>query len=426
MKKIFASLFSVIIGLFVFVTPALAVDPPNWDVSETYVWDVFSTYFHDIVLTQDPSGVVTGTAGYPAGQPPYTLAGQTTEKVTGLVSGNDISFTVTYDGPYAPGSIFNMIGTIDLTGHISGTSPWVWQFTGPKATYLYVTTKDASLVTSTGATINGINGPVNASNTSFWWGTSAPGSTIVPSNDPSFAVPSDWSNDSGLGSANAGDPISEPLSGLVPNTTYYFVAWSLIDGVWYPGKVLDFTTAAPLLPSVTTVAATNITSMGATVNGTNGPVDADDTSFWWGISPITDPLVAAADATSQFPATEWKHDLGLGDELAGISFSSDLTVLTPNKAYYFVAWSHVGGIWYPGEVLSFKTLSPIELLMTKDQCKNGGWMTFDKPFKNQGACVSYVNHTDENGQDGSHAKQVKEEVLELIQPLLGKQNGKKN
>jgi hypothetical protein len=27
---------------------------------------------------------------------------------------------------------------------------------------------------------------------------------------------------------------------------------------------------------------------------------------------------------------------------------------------------------------------------TKDDCKNGGWQTFDPPFKNQGDCVSYV------------------------------------
>jgi hypothetical protein len=30
---------------------------------------------------------------------------------------------------------------------------------------------------------------------------------------------------------------------------------------------------------------------------------------------------------------------------------------------------------------------------TKDSCKNGGWQTFNAPtFKNQGQCVSYVNH----------------------------------
>jgi len=29
---------------------------------------------------------------------------------------------------------------------------------------------------------------------------------------------------------------------------------------------------------------------------------------------------------------------------------------------------------------------------SKDQCKNGGWMTFTNPaFKNQGQCIKYVN-----------------------------------
>lgn len=32
---------------------------------------------------------------------------------------------------------------------------------------------------------------------------------------------------------------------------------------------------------------------------------------------------------------------------------------------------------------------------TKDDCKNGGWMTFNDPaFKNQGDCISYVNQRD--------------------------------
>ncbi len=36
-------------------------------------------------------------------------------------------------------------------------------------------------------------------------------------------------------------------------------------------------------------------------------------------------------------------------------------------------------------------LSPV----SKDECKKGGWMSFNSPsFKNQGQCVSYVNHLD--------------------------------
>jgi hypothetical protein len=42
---------------------------------------------------------------------------------------------------------------------------------------------------------------------------------------------------------------------------------------------------------------------------------------------------------------------------------------------------------------------------SKEQCKNGGWMQFTNPsFRNQGECVSFVNHHDGKGQDDSHAK----------------------
>lgn len=40
----------------------------------------------------------------------------------------------------------------------------------------------------------------------------------------------------------------------------------------------------------------------------------------------------------------------------------------------------------------------------KDQCKDGGWMSFTEPaFKNQGQCVAYVNHHDGNGADDANA-----------------------
>ena len=42
---------------------------------------------------------------------------------------------------------------------------------------------------------------------------------------------------------------------------------------------------------------------------------------------------------------------------------------------------------------------------TKADCKNGGWMEFTEPtFKNQGQCVSYVNHNDGLGQDDLRAR----------------------
>jgi len=42
------------------------------------------------------------------------------------------------------------------------------------------------------------------------------------------------------------------------------------------------------------------------------------------------------------------------------------------------------------------TLTYTRLPVTKDDCKNGGWMNLrtanGEPFRNQGQCVSYVNH----------------------------------
>jgi hypothetical protein len=37
---------------------------------------------------------------------------------------------------------------------------------------------------------------------------------------------------------------------------------------------------------------------------------------------------------------------------------------------------------------------------TKDDCKNGGWQTFDPPFKNQGDCVSFVATKGKNQPSG--------------------------
>jgi hypothetical protein len=40
---------------------------------------------------------------------------------------------------------------------------------------------------------------------------------------------------------------------------------------------------------------------------------------------------------------------------------------------------------------------------SKDQCKHGGWQTFNNPsFKNQGQCVAYVNHHNGKGKDDTH------------------------
>jgi hypothetical protein len=42
---------------------------------------------------------------------------------------------------------------------------------------------------------------------------------------------------------------------------------------------------------------------------------------------------------------------------------------------------------------------------SKDQCKKGGWQTFNNPtFKNQGQCVSFVNHANHAAEKAEEAK----------------------
>lgn len=127
-------LIPVLALAFAIVAPTASAAGTDWNIKGTYVWDVFGTYFHDITIdVQNPDGTFSGFGGYPTLASPYNQPGQTTETVTGVVDGSNISFTVTYGGPYATGSVFNMTGTIDANGHISGTSPWAWQLMGKVA-----------------------------------------------------------------------------------------------------------------------------------------------------------------------------------------------------------------------------------------------------------------------------------------------------
>ncbi|MDB5225503.1 MAG: exported protein of unknown function [Candidatus Adlerbacteria bacterium] len=218
-----------------------------------------------------------------------------------------------------------------------------------------VTTNAASGVTATDATLNATNNSVAAGNTSFWWGTTNAG-PFTQAADPSGQLPSGWAyHPTGLGAAAPAATFSHSLSGLASGTTYYFVAWSQVGGVWYPGSVLSFSiTGETAVPSATTNAANPVGINGATLNGANGPIAASNTSFWWGASSAG-PMTAAVDPSGQLPSGWSYHPTGVGAAPAGGSFSHALSGLAASTQYHFVAWAQVAGTWYPGSVLSFTT-----------------------------------------------------------------------
>lgn len=94
----------------------------TWDVTGNYVTRfVFGgNYDHDMVLSQDGLGNVTGNGGYPAGGV-HTYAWTID---SGLVSGNNISFTAHYTASadaVMPLTTMHVIGTIADDGTMSGT-----------------------------------------------------------------------------------------------------------------------------------------------------------------------------------------------------------------------------------------------------------------------------------------------------------------
>jgi hypothetical protein len=104
------------------------------NVVGTYTWLVLGTYSHDLVIdVQNPDGTFSGYGGYPSGSSPYTSEGQTTETITGFVTGNQVTFTTTYAGPYNPGYTATAVGTIAPDGSMSGIVPWEWHTTSGAA-----------------------------------------------------------------------------------------------------------------------------------------------------------------------------------------------------------------------------------------------------------------------------------------------------
>ncbi|OGM91292.1 hypothetical protein A2755_02770 [Candidatus Wolfebacteria bacterium RIFCSPHIGHO2_01_FULL_48_22] len=200
-----------------------------------------------------------------------------------------------------------------------------------------VQTKQATGVTHAQATLNGSVNP-NGFNTTYWfeYGTSKLSLTSLT---PSQSI--------GTG---AGD-VDAIMSGLTPNTTYYFrVAAQNEKGKSF-GSVLMFTTGKDEnggngnAPFVETRHATNITTSAGRLNGIVDPNAISTTyTFQYGTSPtlathISLPLVSA----------------GSGD--GAVAVSSVVSGLKSDTTYYFriVASNELGSV--RGDILSFKTVS---------------------------------------------------------------------
>ena len=111
------------------------------------------------------------------------------------------------------------------------------------------------------------------------------------------------------------------MTGLAPDTTYYFEVQATNAGSTTDGTILHFTTSAAAItkPAATTVAATSITSTGATLNGSVNPEGSAATySFVYGTNSTLSSGTTTTTAQSAGSGTSAVvGDLGAGRPDAG-------------------------------------------------------------------------------------------------------------
>ncbi|MGV3662890.1 MAG: choice-of-anchor D domain-containing protein [Prosthecobacter sp.] len=179
-------------------------------------------------------------------------------------------------------------------------------------------TNGSGSVTTTSASLTGVFGGNGANAaTSFEYSTHP----TLSSGVTTVTTQQVWDYDYGGVAAN--------LSGLSPNTTYYFRAKATNSVGTTQGAILSFTTSANP-PTATTGAASSITSTGATLNGTvNANGESTAVTFQYG--PTTSYGQTAT--ASQSPVSGSSNT----------SVSAVITSLPPGTYHFRVAATNPGG-----------------------------------------------------------------------------------
>ncbi|MBK6749026.1 MAG: hypothetical protein IPG67_03200 [Acidobacteria bacterium] len=209
-----------------------------------------------------------------------------------------------------------------------------------------VTTSAATSVGSTTATLNG-NANTNGLSTTGWFRYASTNPGIC--ND-SFGTRAPTSGGSALGSGTSPQNYAQALSGLVTGTTYYFCAIASNAAGTSFGTLLSFTTPAP--PTVTTNAATNITSGGATLNGAANP--NRDPAFGYFRYSLSDPGTCNDTFGIRAPLSSIS-DIDIGSGAATVPYSSLVSGLTAGSTYYYCAIARNSLGTRFGTILSFNT-----------------------------------------------------------------------
>ncbi|MBU6231980.1 hypothetical protein KGP36_04960 [Patescibacteria group bacterium] len=171
-----------------------------------------------------------------------------------------------------------------------------------------------------------------------------------------------------------GDPTCSSYGGVY--------AWRASDNQCYNGiaanVTIDMSDLGVTLPNDVIVGFVyNTQTYGPHPTGVDGPYNSLNIAV-----PPTDPVTVGSDAstTSVFwntlTASYYTNPLCKGG-----TFCEDTN------------WSPYGTV-----AMQINALLPVSTLTNMNQCKNGGWQSFDPSFKNQGQCVSYVQANPKAGK----------------------------
>jgi hypothetical protein len=313
------------------VAQAAVPNAANWNVTGAYGFNLNyqgTDYPTNMTLLQDNSGNVTGTGSNPQGYA-WTIT-------SGSVSGDTIMFTANYtakpDAVTPVQTVLNMTGTITATG-ISGT--WTDNYLGGSRNGTWVTT-------------SGVAASTNVTLSSTYTISALTGGTATISDVPYGTTKATFLGNITPGQANQTQDASMVSDPVMTGDVLTVTAQDHQTVGTYTVNVNPVPTNNP-----TTLAATNVGASDATLNATNGTSDADAVSFWASTSPFvtTSPtLPSGVYSTPALPAVSAN-----GSYSAQLSSVVGLPAITTGTTYYVVAWSEVGGTWYPGASVTFTT-----------------------------------------------------------------------
>jgi hypothetical protein len=246
--------------------------------------------------------------------------------------------------PLAWSSASSGVATVNSTGVVTAVSSGTARIDATSgtavgsATLIVVSPSTAVTIASTALTGTSaiLIGSVNprGADTQSWfeWGTdqSLAGAAVTPSRS--------------MGGGAADVSITEPISGLVPNTTYYFRVVANSAGGTTRGATFSFTTPRP--PTVATVGADPTTTQIYVVRGSATPNGSATTAYFeYGTSPT---LSSSTQSTRQ----------SIGSGQTAVVVTQSLSALQPSTTYFVrIVATNIGGTSV-GTTVSFRTSGP--------------------------------------------------------------------